>query len=215
MKKLFFVAALLCSLALHSNAQDGERQFHKFKGEVSLGYANFPGNSDIKSGFLFALEPRYMILDQLAVGGRFETNILFKNVKTYDGYGNKDENIKIKVYQSFCLTSEFYFTKNPKFRPFIGAGGGLFLLSAATSEHEYLDDEDGSSTKLKFGGLLRAGVEIGLMRIAIEYNMVPKTFSSYEYYDNSVGNYLIAHDISKNSYIGAKIGFCFPKAKRR
>ena len=205
MKKILFVVVLFAA-ATRCYAQDDERMFKKFKGEVSLGYAAFPGNSDIKKGFIFALEPKFAVLDQLAIGGRFETTLLGKEVASVNGYDEDD--IKLKIYESFNVTADFYFTNNYNVRPFVGAGAGLYLVSSATSQYDYNTD-DGTNTSTKFGGLIRAGVELRHFRIGIEYNLVPKSSASYDYFDTVSGNYITTLEESKNSYIGFKAGFCF------
>lgn len=208
MKKLLFVSAILFAFATSSFAQDAEREFQKFKGGISLGYASFPGNSSIKSGFIFAVEPEFLVLDQLAIFGRLETTLLFKEYKSYDSYGYESDDVKLKFYESFNVGGEFYFTKNYNLRPFVGVGGGIFLVSAATSEYTYNNTYDGSATKVRFGAMARAGVEIKHFRLGVEYNVIPSIKATYDAYDNN-GNYYTATDVIKNSYIGIKAGFRF------
>jgi hypothetical protein len=216
MKKIVSLTTMLFAFATLSFAQGGERQFQKFKGEISLGYATFPGNSSIKSGFIFALEPKFLIMDELALFGRFETNLLFKEYTTTDAYGYTSDEVKLKIYESFNVGAEYYFTKNYKVRPFAGVGGGVFLVAAANSEHDY-NTTDGSATKVKFGGLARIGVEVTHFRFAVEYNLIPNIKANYDDVDNN-GNYIVRTDVIKNSYIGIKAGVCFgggPKERKR
>ncbi|MBS1602761.1 MAG: hypothetical protein JST42_08845, partial [Bacteroidetes bacterium] len=63
-------ALLLSMSAVH--AQTGI--FKPFKVDVSFGYA-MPAGSGAKGGVLFAVEPKYAVLDQLAVGLRMEAAV--------------------------------------------------------------------------------------------------------------------------------------------
>ena len=74
MKKQFSILTVLFLLfALTMQAQDensGGRIFKKFKVDVSFGYAmpqesQGPGN---KAGVLFAIEPKFAVIDELSVG---------------------------------------------------------------------------------------------------------------------------------------------------
>ena len=51
--------------------------FQKFKVDVSLGYAK-PESSETDGGVLFAIEPKYAIIDQIAVGLRMEAAVTAK-----------------------------------------------------------------------------------------------------------------------------------------
>ena len=115
---------LLCCIALaaisHSTifAQDGERIFKRFKGDVSLGYAA-PLGSESNGGVLFAMEPKFAIIDQLAVGLRIEGAVMAK-FSGNDIYGNADVS-DAKAAASYLATADYYFTNNYSFRPFVGA----------------------------------------------------------------------------------------------
>jgi len=53
--------------------------------------------------------------------------------------------------------------------------------------------------------MVRAGFEISHFRVGFEYNLIPKsTFRGYDMDGNLVDGL-----VSKNSYIGIKIGACF------
>ena len=66
MKKLFSaIAILIVSLSL--TAQD----YKPFKVDIALGYAS-PGGKGAKGGVLFAIEPKYAVMDQINVGLRIE-----------------------------------------------------------------------------------------------------------------------------------------------
>src|SRR4051812_32959850 len=150
MKKLLFACAILFAFDV-AKAQDGGRIFKKFKGNVSIGYANFPGNNSntgIKNGFVFSLEPKYAVLDQLALGLRIETILLGKGGTSTVGGTTANDNLTLKVYGTYLLTADFYFTNNYKLRPFVGAGGGIYYAATASTLY---DDPNTNSHTTKFG----------------------------------------------------------------
>lgn len=179
MKRLFTL--LLCTLMMQAaSAQDGnaDRIFKKFKVDVSLGYAA-PAQSTgsgKKGGLLFVIEPKYNVLDQIAVGLRMEAAAMVR-------VSNDGEDGDAKFNYSYLATGDYYFSNN-KFRPFGGLGAGIYTFGKVSSS----DFEDGEDFTLpgtsKFGFMARAGFEYGHLRVGAEYNFLP----------------------DKAGYIGLKIG---------
>lgn len=58
--------------------------------------------------------------------------------------------------------------------------------------------------------MIRAGIEIKHARIAIEYNLVGNSTTTY---NNTNGEPV--KDPSKNSYFGIEVGFCFGGGQRK
>lgn len=182
MKKLIFVSFLLFAFIGASFSQGGDRKFRKFKGEFSLGYSNFPGNNSFKNGFLIAFEPKYQLLDQLAIGGRIETIILGKAASN-DNFSTLAGDVDLKIYESFLATGEYYFTKNYNARPFVGGGAGIYAVATAYS------NDANTKSLARFGGMIRAGIEIKHLRLGVEYNLVPTTSSVENFYNETTYNY--------------------------
>jgi hypothetical protein len=169
-----------------------------FKFDASLGYA-IPGGSGAKGGVLFAVEPKYAVISSLAVGLRMEGAVVAR-FSGYDQDGNPAD-VSVKASGSYLATGDYYFTDNYSFRPFAGAGAGIFTLASIESNSNSGEVSAGS----KFGGMIRTGIEMSHFRLGIEYNIVPKTtFTGYD----SEGN-LTSGLTSNNSYIGIKLGVCF------
>jgi len=93
---------------------------------------------------------------------------------------------EVKAAASYLLTGDYYLNTN-HFRPFVGAGLGIFKTAAASVDSNG-DVVEGASAA-KFGGTPRVGFEFGHFRMAVEYNVVGKT--------NSINN----------NYLGIKLGF--------
>jgi len=151
-------------LVLGLTAMNGQEE-GKFRVGLDLGYVSADGGG----GMLFDIEPKYNITDNSNIGLRLGL--------TADGsaWGHS--------IASILGTYDYYFNSgNSLISPFLGAGLGLFAFDKTTLFGPNISYE-------KFGALIRGGVELGKLRIALEYNIIPK------------GEY------AKNSYFGASIGF--------
>jgi outer membrane protein X len=195
MKHKLLTLVLGTIVSISSIAQS-ESDLKPFKVDVSLGYA-IPGGSGAKGGVLFAIEPKYAVMSNLAVGLRMEAAVVARfSGYDADGYPN---NASVKAAGSYLATGDYYFSDNYKFRPFAGAGAGIFSLASA----EINSTQEGVSAGSKFGGMIRGGIEVSHFRLGLEYNIVPKTtFTGYD------SNGEEAKLTSKNSYIGIKLGVC-------
>lgn len=177
-KQLLILTALFFLATLTSYAQDGgDRVFKKFKVDVSLGYAvpQVSGSGGTNAGALFVIEPKYAVMDQLSVGLRME-GAAMANIDKEGETGTAKVNI------SYLATGDYYFSNN-KFRPFAGAGAGIYTYANIDSE-TFDPDTDVIHGKSKFGFMARTGFEYGHLRIGVEYNFVAE----------------------KNGYLGLKIG---------
>src|SRR4051812_2742652 len=122
MKKFTLCLAIAAIGMLTASAQDGERIFKRFKGDVSMGFAA-PLGSNTNGGVLFALEPKFGVMDQLSLGIRIEGAAMAKFTNYSNNYSDIDN---AKVEGSYLATADYYFTNNYSFRPFVGAGAGIF-----------------------------------------------------------------------------------------
>lgn len=179
MKKLMFS---ILSLTIVVFGYSQSTAFKPFKVDFAMGYA-VPGGSGAKAGVLFAVEPKYALNDNIAVGLRLEGAIVAR--ATQDASGNYVSG-DVKAASSYLATGDYYFNTN-HFRPFVGAGLGIFSTAAASVDTNG-DVKEGASAA-KFGGAPRVGFEFGHFRMAVEYNVVGKT--------NSINN----------NYLGIKLGF--------
>ncbi|HVV54170.1 MAG TPA: hypothetical protein VHC47_02530 [Mucilaginibacter sp.] len=175
MKKLLFIAILagLSLIARGQSSSSSSSKFHKFKFDLTFGYAIPPSNStsasdNVKAGATFVLEPHYRVSDAIAVGFRGEAAAL--------AYGNTSGNggsANVSAIYSFCPSLDLYLM-NGGFRPFIGGGAGIYYQGSVnvsgsgsgTSSTGYV------SLGSKFGFFPRAGFEAGHFRISAEYNVV-------------------------------------------
>ena len=179
MKKTLF-SILMLGTVIFGNAQS--KTFKPFKVDFSMGYA-MPGGSGAKGGILFATEPKYALNDHITAGLRIEAAIVARAATSDDGQHYVGE---VKASGSYLATADYYFNTN-HFRPFVGAGAGIFSTAGATFDDN--GDYIGEATSRVFGGTPRAGFEFGHFRMAVEYNVAGKSGTI------------------NNNYLGIKLGF--------
>jgi hypothetical protein len=194
MKKLLVILVALSvgQLCLAQGQGLSDRTFKMFKVDVSLGYANpsstAPG-SQFSGGVLFAVEPKFAIIDPLAIGLRVEAAV---TAHIYSGNNNNSSNNSTgKANVSYLFTTDYYFTKT-KFRPFIGGGAGIYSTASIDSNTVNNGNSNVPYTS-QFGFMGRAGFELGHLRLGVEYNFVP----------------------NDASYLGLKIGVCIGGGRRK
>jgi hypothetical protein len=189
MKKLLLMAALaVFSLMARgqststpapssSASTPSKSKFHKFKVDLTVGYAIPPSNSNsagdnVKAGATFVFEPHYRIADAVAIGLRIEGAALAYGNTSGSGTGSSGS-ANVSAIYSYCPSLDFYLM-NGGFRPFIGGGAGIYNQgsvsvsgsSSGTSNSGYV------SLGSKFGFFPRAGFEIGHLRLSAEYNVL-------------------------------------------
>ena len=175
MKKILAGMLILLTVQFANAQSEDENTFKKFKVDVSFGYA-VPQGSGTKGGALFVIEPKYAVLQQLSVGLRMEGAAL----ASIDARGNTGN---VTVLGSYLATGDYYFSNN-KFRPFAGAGAGIYT-SASASFSDYYNTVVTPATS-QFGFMARAGFELGHLRLGVEYNFLKQ----------------------KQGYLGVKLGVC-------
>lgn len=145
----------------------------KFRAGLDLGFVFADGGG----GILFNIEPKYNITDNSNIGIR-----LGIAASSSGFYSSVDSNASI------LGTYDYYFSNGQSSAaPFLGGGLGYYVLGE-------LDDSVNVDLGDQFGAIIRGGVEFGKFRLALEYNILPKT-------DLEIGESI------KNSYFGASFGF--------
>jgi len=195
MRRIVFCVLMSVFISVAAQGQY-EYIFKPFKVDASLGFAGVMGKGS-KSGILFAVEPKYAVLPQISVGLRMEAAV----VARFSGYNSSGDelDINVKASASYLLTGDYYLNNNYSFRPFAGAGAGVYKLASGNVSNSTA----GVDASTEFGGMIRAGFESSHFRFGLEYNIVPET--TFDGYDSN-GN--AARLTSKSSYIGVKVGVC-------
>lgn len=165
MRKLFFFSLLLCC-GLIGSAQS--TIFKPFKVDINVGFAD-PQGSGTKAGAIFSLEPKYGVSNQIDIGLRLGIAATARGVP--DGNGGFSS-ASVEANASYLLTGDYFFT-NTTARPFIGVGLGAFTFASA-SGNSNTNTNTVIPAATKFGELIRGGVEVGHLRLGIEYDFVPE-----------------------------------------
>lgn len=192
MKKSFSLVVMLlaATYVMSQESTAGGRIFKPFKVDVAAGFGLPLGGNGIKGGGIFAIEPKYGITDHFALGLRMEVAALARVTDTNPNNTTGD----VQANGSFTLAGDYLFTTN-KFRPFLGAGVGMYQVAATPFNSN--TTADNIQTDNKTGFLIRGGFEAGHFRFGVEYNIVGATSFS-------------AH----NNYIGFKLGGFFGGGRR-
>lgn len=164
-KVLLFLTFTAFTLAL--NAQS--TTYKAFKVDLGIGYAiPTASGSGTKAGVTFTLHPHYRLTDDLALGLRFEGAAL-----GYKRQSGDNVDIKLSVLTSYCATGEYYLSQN-NFRPFVGAGLGVFTRSAEVHADNINGGEVNStkSSGSNFGFFPELGFEAGHFRMSADYDIV-------------------------------------------
>jgi hypothetical protein len=189
MKKFSYVLALALLVTSFSYAQD----FKKFRVGIGLGYAKASGNGS-GGGVIFALEPSYRLQDNISLGLKMEAAAVTRGYSQDIGSAS----ISVAGIGSYTLNGQYYFGKGSSFRPFVGAGLGLYSLAAVSVD---LSSSGGSSStsataaESKIGFYPRVGFDLGHFNITIDYNIISPTKDAL----GGGGEF-------KNSYIGFRLG---------
>ena len=119
MNKLLLIIGLF---AITTAVQAQSIMYKPIKVDVAFGYGF--GNA---KGVVLAIEPKYNIQDQIAVGLHMEGAILGNVEAETNASGTMgDAEIDISAISSYLLTGEYYFSNN-SFRPLAGFRNGCLL----------------------------------------------------------------------------------------
>ena len=186
-----FLIGLLMLTAFSASAQE----FKPLKLNLSLGYPR-PLGAGSSGGILLSLEPKYGLSDQVDLGFLYEFGLM-GHPYTLNGQNARSE---LKAASSYLFTGNYLLSPGA-FRPFVGAGVGLFNQVSISFSEGSGSTNAGISGGSKFGGMLRAGFKASHFVFGLEYNAVPKTRGVLV--GTSGANLRYERP---NSYLGIKVG---------
>jgi outer membrane protein W len=195
MKKALVMMAMAALVCTHSFGQD----FKKFKVGMGVGYGK---PSEGSGGLLVYLEPMYRIQDQIAIGLRIESAAFLGQPISGTPYTTSAFGIG-----SYTLNGQYYFGNNT-FRPFVGAGLGMFIIAAASADIAGTNVSLQAATSV-FGFYPRIGFDLGHFNFSIDYNLIPEQSTQV-----NLGSFGISTTTSNYSYIGLHIGGTFGGGKK-
>ena len=142
------------------------REYKEFKMGLGIGYGAGSSGSD---GILLSIEPGYHLLDNFSIGLKLE---------------------KWQSINSYTINGQYYFGSGNKFRPFVGAGLGIFnspfgFTSYNCGANCFSGIFTGFGTK--FGFYPRVGFDFGKFNMALDYSQI---ISGESYFGIRVGGFL-------------------------
>lgn len=182
-------------------AQNDSFNYFNFDMGVVAPSHNFGNNS---YGFGGYIEPKIYILENLAVGLKFDGIVAgggnFKDV-------GDEFSLSMSAITSTAVMTDYFFSTD-RVMPFAGLGFGRYIYGGQTIASTDSDANITQSAGESWGLCPRVGTQIGPFRIAVECNWVFKP-STYVY--QSVGSDGITQEVNASgefsrSYIGLKIG---------
>ena len=181
---LFVVTGCLFFAVMSVNAQI---DYKPFRVDIGLGYAVVDGGG----GVLFNVEPKYAVIPQLSVGLKIEADLIVRDLVVSST--GETASAKAQGITSYLATADYHLMQN-SFRPFVGAGLGIYRIAAVSAS------ASGSGTASagvgegnNFGAMLRAGFDVSHFRLALAYN-----FAGKDELDNKTGFF----SITVGAYIG-------------
>jgi len=183
-----------------SIAQD----FNPIRVGLGFGYAS-PGGEGAKGGVIVYLEPAYRINDAIVLGLRLEAAAMARSVVVSSGGTSVVAESEVKANASYSINGQYYFLNGP-FRPFAGAGFGLYTLASQTASVSGTGGSiSASASNNKFGFYPRVGFDMGHLTLQLEYNIIPASSREVAITVGTVTEIISSE--SKNSYLGIKLGF--------
>lgn len=190
MKKLSLLFALCTVLAISAQAQE----YKQFRWALGLGYAK-PSGEGAGGGVMWATEFGYRVTDPICVSLKIEGAAVVRGLsETVDGYADGE----VAGIGSYTLNGIYYLSNN-SFRPYVGAGLGLYSLAAVSVDN---NAGLGAAAENKIGFYPRIGFDFGHFNVNLDYNIIGNT--TFE------GNNLE----TKNSYLSVRIGGFFFGGKK-
>ncbi len=160
MKRAIFIGALSL-VAARAHADDYD-PLHVETGLVGT-YASSNGRGGVGAVF----EPKLMLDDHFAVGGRLEAAVMFGGRITAAG----DTAMDVGAVGALLAKGEYLFGSG-SVRPFAGLGVGVFdIASEAVATGQTTASIDQKAGRY-FGLAPQAGVELGRVRLAITYDAI-------------------------------------------
>ncbi len=188
------IACLVLVAASASYAQE----FKKFRVGLGLGYAMASGEGS-SGGVLVTIEPSYRLKDNLSIGLRMESAIITRGFSLAIP---SSASIDVAAIGSYTINGQYYLGEGSSFRPFVGAGLGIYSLGAitASSTTNSVTTKTTFAAESQFGFYPRIGFDYGHFNLALDYNFVPST-------KITTGEF-------KNNYLGFRIGFFLGGGKK-
>jgi hypothetical protein len=190
------VVGLCCTVALpRAHAQAENYSLFRLDMAVTGTYTH-----GAKSwGFGGLVEPKFNVLDFLAVGLRMEGSVMFwGDVRA----GDSDVSMDIRGVAAFLAKCDYYVLDAP-IRPFVGLGLGMYYLGAQGINTSQTSATIHQKAGAYFGLAPQVGIELGGFRLSVTYNAI---FGAAIEVEQVVGTQTERSDYLQN-YLSLEIGW--------
>ncbi len=155
---------LLTALCYVVDATAQQRQFKPFKVELAGGIS-IPSSGRV--GYLLAIEPKYALTDQISIGLRSESLVIyqkpFANLTT----------VGTLAIRSYSLTGDRYVELGGRKRLSLGVAAGIYQYALGTANYEdYKALTRDTFSAVLFGIAPRLGLELSHLKLGVDYNAV-------------------------------------------
>jgi outer membrane protein X len=158
------LAAFVLLAALGSTAHAEAQNYQPIRMDLALVMA-LNGSGDVNAwGAGLAVEPKYNLTDQLALGLRLEYTGLVSESYTLAGL---DLSLSARAVLAILAKADYYFTTSST-RPFIGLGAGYYSIGSSDVGSTGLSAEAFGG----FGVFPQFGVNFGHFRLAVGYHAI-------------------------------------------
>lgn len=172
MKRFAFPMLALLALAAAPVARAQAPSYQPIRVDLTF-YGAYASADAIAWGGGLALEPKFNVTDQLAVGLRFDAaGFVTQEVKVTSGSADANVSQGARGVTTALAKADYYLTTSPV-RPFVGLGVGLYRIGAGSQS------VSGGGTVVQtaqsfsgFGFAPQIGVNFGAFRLAGTYHAV-------------------------------------------
>jgi outer membrane protein X len=160
------IAAFIAVAALGSTARAEAQNYQPVRIDTTLVIAYAAGDVSAYGGGI-AIEPKYNLTDQLAVGLRFEAAGMVNQSIAPSLITGVELSMSARAAVSFLAKADYYLTTSST-RPFLGLGAGFYNIGRADS------GTSGATAEAfrGFGLFPQFGVNFGHFRMAVGYHVL-------------------------------------------
>jgi hypothetical protein len=167
-----FALPMLAALALAAPAARAQApSYQPIRVDLTFYGAYAPADATSWGGGL-ALEPKYNVTDQLAVGFRLDAaGFVTQDVKVNSTAGDANISQGARAVTTLLAKADYYLTTSPV-RPFVGLGLGLYRIGAGSQSVSGGTVVQTAQSFRGFGFAPQVGVNLGGFRLAGTYHAV-------------------------------------------
>lgn len=173
------IAVIAASLVMVSVAWAQAPNYQPVRVDLVGYYGYSPSDKGAAHGVGLAIEPKYNLTDNLALGLRLEAaGFVSQSITVKQGTGTRDASISQggRGLYTFLAKADYYLTTS-SVRPFAGFGAGLYRVGAGSQK---ISSGSGSDVSLQqsagafsgFGFCPQLGINFGGFRLALAYHVI-------------------------------------------